>query len=715
MRNRLPKALVVLVFALLLFSAGQSNAEPVRVGHVQAELISSVETIKPGESFYLGLRLTMDEYWHVYWRNPGDAGVPPTIEWTLPDGFVAGDIQWPVPERIAVPPLSNYGYEGSLLLPVLITPPEAIESDRVGINAHAEWLVCKEKCIPGETDLEIDLDVGDESSLDENWIDRFDETLEGIPGFAEGWSASLEYSDETLYLAVEPSTEDRPLPDDIWFAPYEKSIIDYSKEQTIEVGNGIYTIEIVRSPYSMGDVNRVDGILVSDTDPITSDGAYAVRISAAADSDTTETPVAAASTGWGDIWKAVAFAFIGGIILNLMPCVLPVLSLKVMSFVRHSDEVKGSALRHGILFGIGVLVSFWALAGVLIALRAGGDQIGWGFQLQSPAFVVILASVMFLLALNMLGVFEIRLGLGGSSSGGRSGLFGSFLTGIIATVVATPCTAPFMGTALGFSLTQPITVSLAVFTSLGLGMAAPYVVLTAFPFLLKYVPKPGRWMETLKQVLGFVLLGSVVWLAWVLGSQAGHHAMTVLLLSLLLMGIGAWIYGRWNRLNVSDAARRIAGVVSLVVLAGSVAFALTGISHFSGPVTTASAKSGGIAWETFAPSKVDELLSAGKHVFIDFTAAWCLSCQVNEKVAFSSREVQSRFEELDVVPLKADWTSRDETITKALAKFGRNSVPLYVLYEKGKSKPRILPEILTPGIVMDALKGLETNRKTNVE
>lgn len=715
MRNRFPKVLAAVVLTLLLLSAGQGNAEPVRVGHVRAELISSVETIKPGEPFYLGLRLVMDEHWHVYWRNPGDAGVPPKIDWTLPDGFVAGDIQWPVPERISIPPLSNYGYEGTLLLPVLITPPEKIENDRVEIETHAEWLVCKEKCIPGETDLEISLDVGEDFSPDENWIDRFEETLEGIPEFAEGWSASLDYSDESLYLTVKPSAQDMPLPDDIWFAPYEKSVIDHSRDQTVTAENGVYTIEMVRSSYSMGDIDRVDGILVSDSDPITSDGARAVRVSAAAESDTTSTPVAAVSTGWGDIWKAIAFAFIGGIILNLMPCVLPVLSLKVMSFIRHAEEEKGSALRHGVLFAIGVLVSFWVLAGVLIALRAGGDQIGWGFQLQSPTFVVILASVMFLLALNMLGVFEIRLGLGGSSSGRRSGLFGSFLTGIMATVVATPCTAPFMGTALGFSLTQPIIVSLVVFTSLGLGMAAPYVALTAFPALLKYVPKPGRWMETLKHVLGFVLLGSVIWLAWVLGSQAGHHAMTVLLLSLLLMGIGMWIYGRWSGLEVSDAARRIAGVVSLIVLAGSVTFAITGISYFGGPVATASERSGGMAWETFSPKKVDQLLSAGKHVFIDFTAAWCLSCQVNEKVAFSSREVQDRFKELDVVPLKADWTSRDETITEALAKFGRNSVPLYVLYETGESNPKILPEILTPGIVLDALKSLETNRKINLE
>jgi thiol:disulfide interchange protein DsbD len=418
----------------------------------------------------------------------------------------------------------------------------------------------------------------------------------------------------------------------------------------------------------------------------------------------------ASATGSGviSLWQALLFAFLGGIILNLMPCVLPVLSLKIMGFVNQAQEEGRSPLAHGLVFTLGVLVSFWSLVGLLLGLQAGGQQLGWGFQLQSPVFLIVLSTFMFLFGLNMLGVFEIGTSLTRVNTSRLTGGWGgSFFSGVLATVVATPCTAPFMGSALGFSLTQPPHISLLIFTFLGLGMAAPYLVLSASPALLRFVPKPGPWMETLKQVMGFLLLGTVVWLMWVLGVQAGTHAVTALAGALLLISIGAWVIGRWGSLSAAASRRTVAYLVAILLIAGGVATAVLGV-RMGSPSVSETARQGSIAWQPFSPEKLAELRAADKPVFIDFTAAWCLSCQVNEQVAFSSEEVQRKFSQLGIVPLKADWTSRDGAITRALAEHGRNSVPLYVLYGTGDQPPIILPEILSPGIVLDALKQIES-------
>jgi thiol:disulfide interchange protein len=417
--------------------------------------------------------------------------------------------------------------------------------------------------------------------------------------------------------------------------------------------------------------------------------------------------VAQTAEGSPSVVLALVFAFIGGIILNLMPCVLPVLSLKIMGIVHQAGESSQEKLKHGVLFTFGVLISFWILAGLLLALRAGGEQLGWGFQLQSPAFVTVLSIFLFLFGLSMFGVFEIGTSLMsvGQGAANKSAYTGSFTSGILATVVATPCTAPFMGSALGFALSQPATVSLLVFTFLGLGMAAPYLFLTMSPKLLQFIPKPGAWMESMKQFMGFLLMATVLWLLWVLSLQTGSEGVLILLAALLLVGLGGWVFGRWGNIAKSQPTRGIAQTVALVSIVGAMFFSLTNITAQTSEAT-GNHKQGRIEWQKFSPELVDRLRAEGKPVFIDFTAAWCLSCQMNEKVAFGVEEVQNAFIEKGIAAIKADWTNKDSVIAQSLASFGRNSVPLYVLYAPNREAV-LLPELLTPNLVLDALNGME--------
>ncbi len=405
------------------------------------------------------------------------------------------------------------------------------------------------------------------------------------------------------------------------------------------------------------------------------------------------------------IWIALLSAFLGGIILNLMPCVLPVLSLKILGIVQQSGEDSKKRINHGIAFTLGVVSSFLILAGILLLLRAGGEQLGWGFQLQSPAFIILLTILLFLFGLSMFGVFEIGTSLTavGQSSSNDTGFVGSFSSGILATVVATPCTAPFMGSALGFALSQPTVLALLIFAMLGLGMALPYLLLTTVPALVKYVPRPGAWMESFKQFMGFLLMATVLWLLWVFSLQVGAEGLLILLAAFIIVSIGGWIFGRWGNIAKPKPTRVKAMILTALFIIGGVVFAFKFID--TNVTVNQSLEKGNIKWQKFTPDLLSNSLKEGKPVFIDFTAAWCLSCQVNEKVAFGSEDVQKAFKKLGVVMLKADWTNSDAMITKELAKFGRNSVPLYVLYSgKENEEPQILPEIITPGIVLDALK-----------
>lgn len=675
----------------------------------EAELVSDVASIQPGAKFWVAIRMKMQDGWHTYWRNPGDSGLRTSVEWILPEGFKASDIHWPVPERIDTPPLITFGYHDEVLLLTEISAPADLKAGQeVVFSANVEWLECKEVCLPGEAEVSLNLSVVQETpETNDRWVQEFADARSSLPLTVTDWELSAGKENNRLYIfAQPPSYFDREL-EEISFYPYQGLAIDLSAEQKLKKTGSSYLLELVPSPNADALPDSLEGILVTEDGwrGPGSEKAMEVRVPVQEDVAFAETGEA----GGGNIWLNILFSFIGGMILNLMPCVLPVLSIKIMGFVQQANDTHTKPWKHGLVFMFGVLISFWILAGVLLVLQAGGEQLGWGFQLQSPAFLIILSAFMFLFGLSMFGVFEIGTSLttigGKTQSGG--GWMGSFIGGVTATVVATPCTAPFMGSALGFALSQPAWVSMTIFTFLGLGMAFPYILLSSVPSLLKFVPKPGRWMESMKQFMGFLLLATVLWLLWVLSIQAGAMMVIIVLGALLLLGLAGWIYGRWGNLAMPAKTRAVASTLAALITIGTVAIALSSVDTYAmNPGSADAAYTGeGIEWESFTPDYLEQLKQEGKTVFLDFTAAWCLSCQVNERVAFSSEEVQNKFEELDIVALKADWTSRNETITKALASYGRNSVPLYVFYPGGNNQqPVILPEIITPGIVLDALE-----------
>ncbi len=703
----------VLAIALVAPLARAAASGPVAAPHVSVELVPEVTHVRPGEAFGVGLRFDLEPGWHVYWSNPGDSGLAPSLRWELPEGVTAGPLEWPYPERIAVGPLVNYGYEGEVLLPVALTAADTLRAgETVRLAARADWLVCKEDCIPGRADLTLDLPVSEAPARsDERWAQAFAEARARLPRSDAAARIEAMRRGQSIELEIHGAP-----PGEIRFFPAEPEHIENAAPQTLSREGEVATLALETARTRRTPVERLRGTLVADAG-FAPHGAQAialdVAVGAAPAPRVDEAPAAAVPGGDAlPLWLAVAFAALGGLLLNVMPCVFPVLSIKILDFVRQAG---GSASRlrvHGIVYAVGVLVSFWVLAGVLVALRAGGEGLGWGFQLQSPAFVVAMIFLLYVLAASLLGVFEIGLRL--TALAGRvpqgEGLGGSFATGVLATAIATPCTAPFMGPALGYALTLPWAGALLVFTVLGAGMALPYVLLCFAPGLLRLLPRSGPWLETFKQAMAFPLLATVVWLVWVLGQQAGVDAILGTLAGLLLVTFALWLRARFATGSRSRAVRRFAVATSVVLSVAGLATALALRGADAGDAAATEHRDlYGNAWRPYSAAALAELRAAGSPVFVDFTAAWCLTCKVNEHVVFSSEEVREAFAERGVALLRADWTSRDDEITRALASFGRSGVPLYVLYGAGE-EPRILPSILTRGIVLEALAELDAHR-----
>jgi thiol:disulfide interchange protein len=710
--------------------------------HVKVALIQEEETIQPGRPFWMALHLNLEEGWHVYWKNPGDAGIPLKVEWKLPEGFEAGPLQWPFPEKFTVADMVGFGYKGEVILLSQVTPPAQLDSHaQLGIEAQVKWLVCSSlTCQPGSANAILPLKASTEQPRQKTeFAAIFEQARSKIP--QTHVEVKTIRKQGIVQLEVPQVTEESQEGTirGAYFFPEQKDIIDHSIEPTVASSadqSNRYLVNLKGSDEIGAGSQYLKGVLVLhkqkgahesveafDIDsPIEEEGdskilsflAPSASSSSLAIGGHPTSGVSASSsfTFDGGVGLALLFAFIGGMILNLMPCVLPVMSLKVMSFVKMAGQSRSLTLKHGLMFSFGVILSFWILASVMLMLRTYGQAVGWGFQLQEPLFVVILASLLFIFSLSLFGVFE--WGMFFASWAGQTqaetvqksqGYTGSFFNGVLATAVATPCTGPFLGSAVGFAVTLPIFQSLLIFTSLGFGMCFPYLLLAAFPSFLRFMPKPGAWMETFKQLMGFLLLATILWLMWVFSAQTNAFSLICLLAGFLCFSIGAWIYGRGCAPVATRKARVFAYVfVLLFAFIGCEAILFPRVSWYSQDSQTELA--GGEhwdGWETFSPERVAQLRREGKPVLIDFTAKWCLICQANHMV-LDSNDVKKQLEMSGVVRMKADWTKNDPVITQELSKFGRNSVPLYVLYGSDeKQEPLILPQVLTPDVVAEHL------------
>ena len=694
--------LAALACVFLLLGGSRPSTDASEGPRVRVELLSEVAAAVPGEPFWAALRQRIAPGWHTYWMNPGDSGEPPRIEWDLPSGFRAGEFVWPLPERISVGSAMTYGYSNEVVLPMAMTPPANLPAGKnVTLRGRASWLVCEKICVPEEAPVALTLPVAAGApSLDPRGAALIAAARRNVPT-ASPWPASFVATPADVTLTVKASGL---MPDritDVWFFPARWGAIDLTAPQRARVDAEGIRLDVARGQLREAVAAPIDGVLVVSERLDGGVARHAFSLTALPRSPGTD------AAGLGSLLRAIALALAGGLVLNLMPCVLPVLSVKALGLVRHASDRPALLRAHGLTYAAGVLVSFAIVAGVLIALRAGGEQIGWGFQLQSPAFVTVLAWLFFSVALGFSGVIVVsgRFAGMGQTLAARSGYGGSFAAGALATVAATPCTAPFMGAALGFAVTQPWPIALAIFEALGLGLALPYLVLSFVPAWSRLLPGPGPWMARLQQLLAFPLYAAAAWLVWVVSQQAGPHGVGAALAGLVLIAFAAWLHGALGGIRAlwrHTATWTIAALLPLLIV-GILALGPLGAGTRSPASEVAS---GGLAWEPFSPERLAALRAAGTPVFVNFTAAWCVTCLVNERVALRSPAVADAFTRKGVVALKADWTNRDPAIGQVLGSLGRSGVPLYVLYASGAgtvAAPTLLPQILTEGAVIDAL------------
>ncbi len=670
-----------------LTEAGDGGPGPVKALHLTVELTSLGPAVAPGGTLPVGLVFTMEDKWHIYWINAGYAGEPPAAKWTLPAGITMGAMQFPAPQRIETGPAVSYGYEDSVAFPFTLSAGAGMKPGPIHLDAHVNWLVCRETCIPGKAHLGIDLKVAP-GAVAGPLVGALGQSIQNLPvAMPATMTASALGGPKEFVITLHTGGAE----EDGEFYPIDPDlIVDNADQDSETIPDGV-RIRVPRSSEAKVLPATIHGLVrLSDTE------IYDVTapVTAGELPPLAKAPVGGITAGKVTVWSAIGLALLGGVILNLMPCVFPVLFLKGLSLVNSSGEERGRMRLHGLVYTAGILVSFWVIVAILLIVRASGSQAGWGFQLQNPVFVVVLASFLFFFALSLAGQFE--LGLSMTSAGGslaqKQGYTGSFFTGVLATVVATPCVGPFMGAAIGYALSQPAMVTFAVFTALALGLALPYVLLTVQPAWLKLLPKPGAWMEVLKQFTAVPLFATAIFLAWVYGQLFsaepgdGINHLARLLVGFLIIAIAGWALGRWPA--------KWGSAVAAVVLCG-IAIAV--------PLTVAAKQK--LDWKPYSQAMLDQARAAGKPVFIDFTAAWCLSCHVNEQVVLDAADVDKQLLSKDFVLLRADWTQYDPEITKQLASIGRSGVPTYVIYPKAKgSSADVLPELLTKAAVLKAVE-----------
>ena len=716
------KALVYLTIGCVLSSllAGVALGQPA-TDKTQARLVLSAQSAQPGQNVWAAVHLKLKPGWHTYWRNPGDSGAAPTIEWKLPTGVTAGEILWPAPEKATESDLNTYVYREEVALVVPLTLAANLSPGPQDLSAKVDWLECDQQCVPAKATVKAVLTIGGvsqpspEAALVESWRAKIPAPNPALAATAR-WEKDAAGDNRPLVVEWTPKTP-ASSPD---LFPYENSKFDVQAATEVVPGDAdkLRLRKVVKK--SEGDwPKEVSGLLIekSAAGPVTATevklmlaGQPAASPGPGGPAVPAEAPAATAVQrsllGW------LVLAFVGGLILNIMPCVLPVLALKILGFVNQSRDEPGRVRKLGLVSAVGVLASFMVLASLVLAVQAAGRQASWGMQFGNPIFVVILTALVTLVALNLFGLFEVYLG--GSVMGAadhlaaREGSAGAFFNGVLAVALATPCTAPFLAPALGFAFLQPPAVILLMFATVGAGLAAPYVVLSCAPQWLKFLPKPGAWMEKFKQAMGFPMLATAVWLFSIAQRHYGKHVLW-LGLFLVELALAAWVWGEF--VQRSRRRRGLAAIIALSLLCGGYLFALEGQLHWRSPAVEAADNGSlqespeGIAWQKWTPAAVHQARAQGRPVLVDFTADWCVTCQANKKTSIEITSVRAKLKEMNAVPLLGDYTKIPDDITAELRRFGRAGVPLVLVYPKDtNAAPLVLPEVLTPNRVLEALE-----------
>jgi thiol:disulfide interchange protein DsbD len=680
-----------------LNTAQKPAGSVVTTDQVRAELLAyAPDGVGPGKQVWVGFQIAHQPGWHTYWKNSGDSGLPTVLEFKLPVGIDPGEIAWPTPKKIPIGTLANYGYEGTVLLPVPLTVAPNFNGPQLDIKLKAAWLVCKKECIPQEGDFALSIPARSSTAIN---APAFQAAFDATPKPLKTNASLIEIAGNALKISLSdlPATLAGKT---LAFFPETGNVIEPAGKWTQGWQGSVWTAQIplsgqrTESPSVMPVVVALDKAAYRIEAPVKGDWPKviaaaqvppALEAALKANASNGAAPIQAPGTAL-TFWAALLGAFLGGMILNLMPCVFPVLAIKVVSFVNVKDQ--RTRVTTGLAYTAGVTLSFLALGALLLGLRAAGEQLGWGFQLQSPAVVAALAALFTLLGLNLAGLFEFGNFLPSSvaSLQARNPTVDSFLSGVLATAIASPCTAPFMGASLGYAVGLPAIQALAVFAAIGLGMALPYLAASAAPAVARILPRPGAWMATFKQLMAFPMFATVVWLVWVLGQQSGIDGAGALLGLLVLMALAIWA------LTLTGRARTLIATVSIAACAYGIWVIGPNITKIQEPGSASTALTNG--WQAWEPGRVDQLTASGQSVFVDFTAAWCVTCQYNKKTTLSNASVLADVAAKKVVLLRADWTRRDPAVTAALTQLGRSGVPVYVIYKPGRA-PVVLSEILS--------------------
>ncbi|MEX1013109.1 MAG: protein-disulfide reductase DsbD domain-containing protein [Waddliaceae bacterium] len=678
------------LFALVLIGSGLSALEPEISEPVTIQLIHEEESIQPGRPFWVGVQFKIDKTWHTYWKNPGEVGAAPNIDWKLPNGYTVEEVKWPYPKRYAHPDSVTFGYEEQVTLLAKIIPSTLAHED-AKLSASIRYIACSdENCQPGFSDVEIQLPVNESTpQIASHHQTHFKSARQKLPKLA---TPQVTSHGTKMKITLQEATNQAVVRAE--FFPEDstgfdlKEVAEWSEGSVILPASGV---DSIKGTLVLHHENGEPTVYHIDSAKTAQDQAFQSELQ-------------------GHFFLGLLFAFAGGLLLNLMPCVLPVISFKILGFVKMGGEDRFKIFQHGLMFTLGVVLSFWTLAATMLGLQTYGHAIGWGFQLQNPLFVGILATLIFIFSLSLFGVFELGTSVAskaGNLKTAKEGLRSSFMSGILATAVATPCSGPFLGTAIGFAVTLPAIFAMMIFTALALGLSFPYLIIGIFPSLIRFLPKPGKWMGTFKEVMGFIMLATVLWLAWVFGALTTYSGLHLLISALFIFAFGCYLFGKWGTPVTPKMTRYISHTVTILCFAfgGWTLYQASNLeempSYTDEVIAFNDATPRSNRWVKYSPEKLEQLRSQGVPVFVDFTAKWCLICQANHAV-LSTDAVQNKFNELGVVRMVADWTKSDPVITEQLRKLGRNSVPLYLYYGPGQDVD-ILPQVLTPEIVIEHL------------